>query len=151
MKRKTKSTNTITHGFIDTPRTPMDNQIDAELAAGEQADPSIQYDFARRKNSLRNRISNPFGANLAPETAEAIQYAEGNNLDQQHGQALAEDSFRRKNARFGKLMAVNQMRAPKFVTTGGTNINQENNADFWNGLISQGITKGLGFLTGGSI
>jgi hypothetical protein len=150
MKRKSKSTSQINHGFIDTPTNPMDAQLNAEIAAGEQADPSLQYQYARRKKSLKNLIGSPFGANYAPETAAAIQYAGENDLDQQYGQALQEDAFRRKQSRFGKLTTLAQMRAPKFVTTGGTNTTEENAADFWNSLIAGGISKGLGFLTGGT-
>ncbi len=152
MKKKVKSesSNTVNHAFVTAPTTPEDLQLNAELAAGDAPDPSIQYNAANQLKTLNNHIDNTFGADYSPETAAAMRYAGANQIQQNQGQMMEQDAFQRNQARFGKYLALRNARAPQLVTTGGTSTgtNTENSADFWNGVIGGGINFGLGVAKG---
>lgn len=144
-KTKTSSTQKNEFGWQNTPRIAEDNTVDAALAEADQADPSLQYGFANQKSAWNNHINNQFGADYSPETAAAMKYAGENEIDQRHGQAIAEDRFRRKQTKFGNSLAIRNARAPRMVQTGGTSSGTQvtNAADFWNSLISGGVQAGL--------
>lgn len=88
--------------------------------AYDTADPTIAYSFNNARNNLKDRYSNPFGANYSAEATDAAKYAGMNELDQGQGAALQADAFNRKNAKVGALGGIAGLTAPTLVQTGGT-------------------------------
>jgi len=144
IKEESKSTNTYGHQIA--PRTADDDRVEEAFNQSDTADPSIPFAAANAKNTLNNQIGDPFGPDYSPETASAMRYAGEQNINQQQGQAMSEDVWRRKQAKFGQAATMRQLRAPQLVQTGGTSVGKQttNAADFWNGLISGGIKYAFG-------
>jgi hypothetical protein len=142
-KTKTNQQTTASYGWQTPPTTPDVTALQTEIDQGEQADPSIQYRAGMQKKALANSLSNPFGSNVSPETLEAIKYARGSDIDQQTGQAMREDSFRRKQSRFQKLYAKAGLTGPRLTQTGGT-MQGSVSQPIWSDLLLGGITAAAG-------
>lgn len=146
-KTKTNQNTTSTYGWQSPPDTAETTALQNDINQGESADPSIQYDYANRKKNLNQSLASPFGANYSPETSEAMKYARGSEIDTEHGQALQEDSFRRKQSRFNKLYALAGIKAPRMVQTGGT-MQGSVTTPIWQDMLMSGISTGIGAAAG---
>lgn len=140
-KTKTNQSTTASYGWQTPPTSPDVQALQTEIDSGEQADPGIQFRAARQKQSLHNSLHNPFGANVSPETLEAMKYAREADIDTQTGQASREDFFRRKQARFGKLYAKAGLTQPRLTQTGGT-MQGTVSQPMWPDLLMAGINAG---------
>lgn len=140
-KSKTKTTQTNSYGWQTPPTTPQQGQFD-QWAQGSfnTPDPSIPYAFNNMRESVNNRLNNPFGADYSPEVNDAIRYNENQSINQMQGQAVREDAFNRNIARGQALQTSAGMHAPNLVATGssGTTISQPSMM----GLIGQGLSAG---------
>lgn len=121
-----------TYGWMTPPTNPYTSRLEDELEESQQADPSIAYRMARRRQRVRNRFGSIAGANYAPETQEAIMHKELGEIDLEHGQALQEDSNMRSQRRFGQLMSMAMLNQPRLVQTStsgqssGTTVEKDN-------------------------
>lgn len=140
MSKKTKSNQktSMSYGYMTPTDTPDIIAARQAAAAEEGQDPGIQYRAARQKQALSKTLSNPFGANVSPETLEAMRYARESDIDQQAGQAAREDYFRRKQARFQRLYGMAGLTAPRLVQTGGTSQGTVSQP-IWDSLLMGGI------------
>jgi hypothetical protein len=143
-KSKTKTNTTMTYGSVTPQDTP--DIIAARQAAAQDsgADPTIKYRFARQRDRVNNDFS-PFGANIAPETAEAMRYSRLGDLDNQFGAELAADSFRRRQQKFQNLYSMAGLTAPRIVQTGGSSTGTVSQP-MWPGLIAGGLSAAAGAL-----
>lgn len=137
----------MSYGFMTPPETADTQAAREAAAAASRPDPSIPWQFARQKQNLTRSMNNPFGANISPETFEAMRYARESDIDQAHGQALREDAFRRGNARFQNLYAIAGLSQPRMVQTGGTTTGTVSQP-LWPGLLMGGINAGIGAAMG---
>lgn len=134
----------MTYGSVTPAETDDIRAARAEAQTDPGANPAIQFSAARRKRSIRNSLANPFGANVSPETLEAMRYAREAEVDQDAGQAMKEDYFNRKQARFQKLYAMAGLTQPRIVQTGGTSTGTVSQPFNWGGLISGGLSAAAG-------
>src|SRR5262249_25879972 len=141
-KTKTQQSSTMNYGWQTPPET-ADVQAARTAATDVSADPSIQFRAGMQKQALNNSLSNPFWANVAPETLDAIRYARNADIDQQTGEAMREDAFRRRQTRFGNLYAVAGLSQPRLVQTGGS-MTGTVSQPIWPGLLQSGIQAGIG-------
>lgn len=135
----------MTYGQTAPITSPGWTQYQQEIdSATKQADPTIRYHFARRNQDADNSLANPFGANVAPETLEAMRHARKSQIGTEHGQALAEDAFRRKQLRLGHYGQYASGTSPRIVQTGGTTTGTVSQGPNWGGMISGGISSAFG-------
>ena len=148
-KKKTtqQSSQTNTYSFMNPPDTQdtiaLRNQINS---AYDTPDPTIPYSFARRREQVGNRFSNPFGHNYSPEVADAIKYNDINELDQEQGVANRMDRFNRRQAKTQALGGLASQTAPRAFQTGSSGTGTQTTPFDWGNLIGVGAQIGSAFL-----
>jgi hypothetical protein len=127
-KKKTKTTSTNTYGWQQNPGSADQDAYRASInSAYDTPDASIPFAFNNARESVKNRYSNPFGADYSPEVADAARYSGMNELNQAQGQAVREDAFNRKQGKTAALGGLAQMTGPQLVQTGGTQNTTQSN------------------------
>lgn len=104
MKSKTKQETKNQVAWSAPPTTEAQQHYD-DLAehSYNTADPTIGYAAGKAEQNLKNRYSNPWGAQVSPEVMAAQQYEGLQEINAARGVALQADASNRKAA---KLQAV---------------------------------------------
>jgi hypothetical protein len=122
-KKKTKQETKNTYNYMTPPSTPDTSAYREQIAKSyDTPDPSIPYAFSNARNQIKDRFSNPFGADYSSEVQDAAKYAGNSALDQAQGQAMREDQFNRANAKVSAQGGLAGLTAPNLVQTGGTQV-----------------------------
>lgn len=123
MSSKKKSTQTQTYGWQQNPGSTDITKYREEIGkAYDNPDPTIPFEFSRRREQANNRFGSPFGAEYSPEVREAQRYNDINAIDQEQGQANRIDSYNRKQGKAQAYGSLAGMTAPQLTGTGGTSV-----------------------------
>lgn len=134
----------MSYNYMTPADTPDVTAARAAANENSQSDPSIQYRAANQIQASNNSLNNPFGANVAPETLEAMKYARNNQIGQQEGQEMQTDAYNRKQAKFQNLYALAGLTSPKLVQTGGSATGSQTTPFNWGGFAAGGLSAALG-------
>lgn len=141
-KTTTNQTQTNTYGHVATPETP---DIRALRDFKAVKDPSIPFQYGRRREFIDNSYKNPLGAATSPATRDAADRAVHQALSMDEAQANAESQYNADNQNFLRQSAIAEMTAPKFVQTGGTATGQTvQQGGFWSGLLQSAVGQAAG-------
>lgn len=135
--------NTNTYGWLTPPET-ADTTAMRDFEFGQ--DPRLSYNFARAAQRLRDTYNNPMGGYTTPQLRDARLRAGYEDLAQEEGQAIREDSYARQGLDYARTVDVAQMTQPRMAQTSSSGSSSGNSS----GTITQQQSPLNSIIQGGS-
>lgn len=134
-KKKTKTTQTNTYGYMTPPDTPDVTAYRDLTKQGADFSSPIIHQFARGEEGIQNQI---FEGDLNPAVRDQIKRSQLFNLRMDKGAALSDAKMREHGYKTGNYANLASMTSPRLVQTGGTGTQVVSDPMSWIGPVMQG-------------
>lgn len=135
--------NTNTYGWMTPPDTA---DVGAMRDFKFEQDPRLSYSFARAAQRLGDTYNNPMGGYTTPQLRDARLRAGYEDLAQEEGQAVREDSYARQGLDYARKVDVAGMTQPRLAQTSSSG----NSSGTSSGTIQQTQSPLNSIIQGGS-
>lgn len=136
---------TSTYQYLDTPDTPDIQAVRDAPTTPDGLQPSLQAQFDRNKEKVRNRMDSSYNANIPQAVRENTRLQANRDLSADYGTALAEADYNRTQSEFAKKLAIADLTKKQLVQTGSSGYNtqafQPQSSGFW-GQLAGGVATG---------
>ena len=146
-KQKAASQTTSTYNYAPPVQSA---DIDALRTMKASTNPSIPFEYAKRREMVDNEWSNPFGAAGSPAAQAAARRVTNNSLAQDEAQATAESQYNADQQNYARASGVAELTRPQLVQTAGTNNSQQWGSGLYSPLGQFGLNTLSAGLGGGA-